>query len=140
MRTKTKVRKSRAKTTAPKANDVGTISTASNRKIKGPDYYTGAPLTATRVLTRRMTEFEKTAADCVLIIDTVNGYYYFANTYRAGILPPSYDPEKCRYKLDDKALKRLEAKIERQGFEEIERPDWPDWIVPAVRRRERKSN
>jgi hypothetical protein len=136
MRPKTKARKSRAKDAV---NIAATSSHAATRKIKGPAHYTGAPLAATRVLTRRMTEFAKTTADCLLVVDAVNGFYYFANTYRAGILPPSFDPEKNRWKLDDKVLKRLESKIKKQGFEELEPPDWPEWTVRAVRRRERKS-
>jgi hypothetical protein len=135
MRTRTKGRSRKARTAIPKSK-----TAARPRKVKGPDHYTGAPLTATRVLTRRMTEFKKTTADCLLVIDTINSFYHFANTYRAGILPKSYDPDKCRYKLDDKSLKRLEAKIEKQGYIELERPDWPEWATPAVKKRERKTS
>jgi hypothetical protein len=135
MKAGTKGRGRKARTTAPKPENLQ----PRRREVAGPDHYTGAPLKATRVLTRRMSEFSKTTADCLLIIDSVGGVYHFANTYRAGILPRSYDPDKYRYKLDEKSLKRLEAKIEKQGYIELERPDWPEWVTPAVKKRERKT-
>jgi hypothetical protein len=99
---------------------------------KGPTSYQGAPLQATRLLTRRMSEFKNTTADCWLIINTIAGTYTFANSYKAGNLPPSYRPEKYTYTLTDKTSKKLEKKIEEQGFSEVEVTDYPAWVVPAT--------
>jgi len=98
--------------------------------------YSGAPLTATKVYSRQMTEFKKTTADCMLLIDEVHGTYTFANLYRGGILPASYD---ATYQLTEKTKTKIARKIEDQGYQEIEVTDWPHWIRSAGSPAKRKA-
>src|SRR4051812_29122330 len=133
MKTATKTNRKNSKTTkAEKTN--GKV-----RMPMGPETYTGAPIAATKLYTRRMSEFKNTTADCLLLINETSSTYTFANTYRSGILPKSYDAAAYTFKLDEAAQKRLDKKIEEQGFQEVERPDWPSWVIPAAKRG-RKSN
>ena len=68
-----------------------------------------------------------------------HGTYTFANLYRGGILPASYDASNYTYELTEKTKRKLTKKIKDQGYQEIEVTDWPQWIRSAGSPAKRKA-
>ena len=89
--------------------------------------YTGKPIEATRLYTRKMIEFKNTEAAVFMAINDDKNTVTYLNTYKGGILPASYNPETYTYILKEKVIaKKLVDMIE------IERTEWPPFIVVSV--------
>jgi hypothetical protein len=92
--------------------------------------YSGRPIEATRLFTRRLQQFKNTDAAVLVAVNDHAGTVTYLNTYRAGELPASYDPKYYTFQINEK---KLAKKIEQMA--EVEVTEWPPFVAPAVRSR-----
>ncbi len=105
----------------------GKGKTEKTPRVKKPKpTYSGAPVQATRLYTKKLETFKNTEAHVLMAINDDAGTVTYLNTYCSGLLPQSYDASHYTYPLVEKKVnKKIKEMIE------IEVTDWPSYVVQA---------